>query len=180
MNDVKTLRSIELKAQEHRRDLDILRDRLAILEDAITNAKREHLPAIRRAVATAKGSRHRLALLIEEHAELFVKPKSREAHGLRIGFRTDRDKWLWPKMPELVARVREILGHDKAKILIHTEESIPRGRLTTELREQLRIPRISGTKRLIIEPLDGEVDKLIDTLLGDLSKEIAVQTEETS
>ena len=40
------------------------------------------------------------------------------------------------------------------------------------VREQLGITRVEGADTLIVEPEDGEVDKLIGALLGALSAEI--------
>jgi len=172
MNHQTKLGAIELGAQEHRRNLDNLRNLLAQLEDGIESVKRQYLPSIRRAVGTTRGSRLRLAQMIQDAPDLFVSPKSREAHGLRIGFRKEPDKWLWPNMAELVSRVRERLGTAKAKALIQVQESVPRKGLTTEIREQLDITCVPGQDRMIIEPLDGEVDKIIQAMLGNLAAEI--------
>jgi len=172
MSHTANLRAIELSAQEHRLNVDHLHAMLERLNEDLARTKRDHLPAIRAAVAGTKGSRHRLALLIEEHRNLFAKPKTREAHGLRIGYRKDQDQWHWPTMPALVHKVREVLGPAKAKALIQVEESVPKKGLTKEVRKQLGIPLTAGEDRLIIEQLDGEVDKLVNALLGDLSAEL--------
>lgn len=172
-----TMPRIELAAQEHRRDLDNLRNLLAQLNDAIESAKREYLPSIRRGVATTRGSRLRLAEMIADAPELFVKPKSRESHGLRIGYRKDKDAWIWPTMEELVRRVRNRLDASIAEAMIQTTESIQKGGLTPEIRDLLGIPFRSGVDRVTIEQLDGEVDNLIAAMLGDLSAELDADIE---
>lgn len=174
--DAADLRQIEMAAEDHRHALDRLRDVLAQLNDAIEEAKRTNLPMIRRQVAATKASRHLLAEMVRDHPHLFQRPKTREMHGIRVGYRKGRDRVLWPEEAELVRRVRAVLGPKTARALIEVRERVNRAAVTPDIRAQLDIAVAKGDDQLLVEPLDGEVDKLIGALLGDLVKELETET----
>jgi hypothetical protein len=168
-----TAADIDLQAETYRQAQDRLHQLLAELRAAQDSMQRERTPGIRRAVIEAKRARAELAASVRSAPELFVRPKSRQVHGIEVGFRKQPDAWQWPDDPKLCAQIRKVLP-DQAEVLIEIKESPVRRalkQLNAALVRKLGILIRPGRDEVLCKPVDGEVDKLLALLMGDLKLE---------
>jgi len=169
------LRDIELAAEDHRRARDALEKQLSELEEQTRTLQKEHLPQIRAAHAKAKESQLALAQFIEDGREHFAKPKTRIVHGLKLGYRKAPDKWQWPSDLKLVALIRKHCTPDLAETLTDTKTTPVKPaikKLSESLQRKLGILIRKGSDELVIDPVEGELERLMQGLLGDVRAQV--------
>ena len=148
-----------------------LRDRV----DAIAEAKRKAgcrlLPGLKRRIATASATRDELSAWIDEHADLFRKPRTRALHGVKLGLRQLPGR-LEIDEETAIELIRERMP-DRAKTLIKVTEKLQAGPVKNL--QPAMLARIGGR---IVEPGDetviriakSDVDKLVEALLAELDE----------
>jgi hypothetical protein len=170
-----TLADIEARCAVYRTRRDTLADRLQALEDAVTTLKRRHLPAVRAAYADLAAEETLLRDDLEQAKALFKKPRTRVLHGIKVGWNKGKPRLDWDDPAEVVARINRLLA-DQAPSLIRrpAPQPIKKALETLDAKTLGRIGvRITGGRdALVIKPVDGDIDKLINTLLGDFRREL--------
>ncbi len=177
MNQDDPLRTIDLLAEDYRAARTRLADLIAALQDEIEAAKRRRLPEIRATVAQVADARAALEQAVADSPrELWSRPRTRTLHGVRVGWATQKGRLVWDDTADLVQAVRRRLP-DRADELIRTREEPVRtalARLDPKTLAQLGV-RIEGAgDTIIVRDAIGELDRLIDALLGDTLKETAI------
>lgn len=170
-----TVHDIELAAEDHRAARDRLERLLSDLEARTRTLQRERLPRIRAAVIEAKATRHALAQAIEEGREHFARPKIRVLHGIKCGYRKAPDAWQWPGDAKLVALIRKHCPGGQAETLVQTTERPVKKalkQLGEPLRRKLGILVAPGGDVLMIDPVEGDLERLLNALLGDVRAEV--------
>lgn len=175
-----TLHEIEQLAERYADDRSAVADRVTALQASIEQAKREALPAIRQAVRRATESRDRLYAAIEDAPDLFRKPRTRVLSGVKVGFKKAKGKVEMDDEEKVIARIRAQLPAEQAELLIRVRESVHKPAvydLTAGDLKRLGIRIADDCDQVVVQPTDGEVDKLVDALLGsdarDLDEEAA-------
>lgn len=175
-----TLPDIERLADRYATDRSVIADRVTTLQANIEQLKREALPAIRQAVRRASDSRDRLYAAIEDGPDLFTKPRTRVLSGMKVGFKKSKGKVDMDDEEKVIARIRDQLPADQAELLIRVRESVHKPAvydLTAGDLKRLGIRIVDVGDQVVVQPVDDQVDKLVDALLGsdtrDLDEEAA-------
>jgi len=169
------LRDIEIYAQDYRTARDHLAGVLAELDEATRALRSARMAAIRSAVHGAQKARSILSHAVADAPELFAKPKSRVLHGVRCGYRKAKDEVVYPEDRKLIELIRKVCSPEQAEALIVCKESPARKALTLldeKLLRRLGIQIKPGADEVIAEPVDGDLEKALDALLGDLGEDL--------
>ena len=146
------------------------------LTAAIEAVKRERMPDLKRAVARATEHHDDLFALIGAAPELFVKPRTLTLHGVRLGYVKGKGGIAWDDADAVVAAIQRYFP-DQADALIRWSAK--------PLKEALNQLDVAALKKIgcrvvdtgdliVIRPVDGEVDKLVDALLREATETEAV------
>lgn len=164
-----TLADIEALTRQYADARAALAERVQQLEDEVASLRRQRLPAIRRALATAQERRERLAAAIAEAPQLFERPKTVIFHGIRVGYQKGRGSITWEDDARVCALIRKHMP-DRADELIRIIERPLKTALaqlpTAELR-RLGVQVVETGEEIVIRAVDGELDRLIERLLAD-------------
>jgi hypothetical protein len=150
-----------------------LAGRVQAYQDELEKVKRRILPGIKRAAENAASARDRLQAEIERTPALFIKPKSVILHGVRVGYQKAKGTIEWEDQEKVVSLIRKHFP-DQAEILLKVTETPVKTALAqlqvTDLK-RLGVTVIDSTDEVLIKPVDGDVEKLVDALLKDASAE---------
>lgn len=147
-----------------------LADRLGALRDEQEATKRRLMKGIKNALERMQGTHGDLYAAIEQNPALFDKPKTRILHGIRVGWMKQRGKLGIANPVTFIAALRKRLGVKKAKAYIKTTEAPISAALTTLPAETLAkcgATLSDDIDAVVIKAADGDLDKLIDALIGD-------------
>ena len=169
-----TLAEIDRRARLYADARDHLAGIVTELTAAIEAIKRQAMPDLKRAVARAAEHHDELRATIESSPELFQKPRTLTLHGIRVGYAKGKGKIEWDDPDAVVAAIQRRLP-DQADALIRWTAKPLREAINQLGIADLKMIgcRVTDTgDEIVIRPVDGEVDKLVDALLKD-----AVETE---
>jgi hypothetical protein len=168
-----TFAEIEVACEDHRRDRDALAAQLQALEESVAALRNAALPGLRRQLTATADSRSRLATLVERAPALFAKPKTRVVHGIKVGFVKTRDALKYPEDEALVAAIRAKLPAQAETLIRVVETPVKDGLkvLDDVTLRGLGVLVKRGSDEVVVAPVDGELDKLVDQLLGKLDQD---------
>jgi hypothetical protein len=164
-----SLNDLDMVTKAYSDSRDLIGMRVRRMQDIIENVKRRLLPGIKSAVIQAKSNRETLAALIETSTDLFVKPKTLVMHGVKIGFHkgkgaisyTDKDKVVQLIEKHFPEQSDELVKTKKTPIKSALE------RLTSQDLRKLGISFVAAGDQVLIKPINSDIDKLVDALLGE-------------
>jgi hypothetical protein len=164
-----SLQTIEQLTKEHAADRTVLAERVQALHDEIDQAKRRKVPGIKSAVSKARDSRLRLASAIEHEPSAFEQPRTRVFHGIKVGLQKAKGKLSWLSAEKVIELVRKHFP-ERADVLIKTTEKpvkkalqgLPAGDL-----KKLGCTIEETGDQVVIQPINTEIDELVDALLGN-------------
>lgn len=147
------------------------RERLAAivaeLNAGIEALQRANMPALRRAVATMAGRHDELKLLVEQHPELFTKPRTVVLHGIKVGFAKGKGSIEFED-PDQVVKLIKRHHPDQVDVLIQTEETPVKtalAQLTAAELKKLGVT-VEGTDDIVVIKFsDSAVDKTVKALM---------------
>lgn len=163
------MQEIEQRAKTFAEARQDLATRLQDLRDEQESVKRRRLQGIRNALARFTAAHDELRTAVDGSREQFDKPKTRVLHGIRVGLIKQRGKLELGDPEKLVAAIRKLFP-DQADALIKTTEKPVAGalqNLTAAELKRLGVRVTDDTDAVVIKPVDGDVDKLIDALIND-------------
>jgi hypothetical protein len=142
---------------------------LSDLDQRIEALKRQFLPGIKVQVGIAKERQSLLLAAIEASKALFIKPRTIILHGIKVGFGKGKGKLI---IDDQEATIRLIKKHfpEQAEALIKTKETPRKSGLETLSVAELKSVgvKVEDTgDRIIIAPVDSQVEKLVDKLLEE-------------
>ncbi|HRR42218.1 MAG TPA: host-nuclease inhibitor Gam family protein [Syntrophales bacterium] len=170
-----TLGDIERLTKEYaewRRDLS---EAVLVAEHEIAAIKRRHVVAIKRKVEAVAERQAQLKAVIEANPELFKKPRTMIIDGVKIGFMKEKGKISWNDAGQVIKLIKKHFP-DQADLLIKTTEKLVKGALQQLPAADLK--RIAVTvgadgDAVVIKSTDSEIDKLVEALLKDDTKDDA-------
>lgn len=165
-----TARAIDLAAQTHRHDLDAVRELVGQLQADIDRVKQTYLGQIRAATARARASRQVLADAVVADPAALGGNKTIVLHDIRSGWRKDKDKLAIPSPDGTVAAIKEQLPAMVTTLIKVSETPVAAAiaRLDEAVMSKIGAFWQRGHDRLIVEPVDGDIDRLVAALIGDL------------
>lgn len=167
-----TIQQIEEKARAYSVQRAALVELVNGLNNEVELAKRRYLAAIRKTVAKAKDAESELVAFIERSPELFQKPKTLTFHGVKVGFGKQPGKIEFDNAQKLVERIERLYAEDEAmleQLLIVKKKPSKEGleKLDVPSLKKLGVTVQDAGERVVVKPVDGEVDKLVTALLKD-------------
>ena len=172
-----TLADIEVLAGQYATIRGRLYERMIELELEVDRLKRAALPAIREDVGAAITLRDQLHAAIDGARGLFVRPKTRTFHSIKVGLRKQIGEVTLDDEERVIKRIRETLKADQAELLIRVRESVDKNMVRELVPADLKALGIrieDDSDVVVIKPQDGGVAKLVDALLasGDQLEEV--------
>lgn len=167
------LETITKAAEVHSQARSLLSERVTALRDAQAALHREHLPAIKRALAKAAESEAKLRALIEDHPECFVKPKTQVLAGIKVGYAKGKGAISFEDADSVVARIKKHFP-DQVDVLIRTKEEPVKDALSNMSAADLKkigVTVSDADDKCVVKPVDSEVDKMVDALLKAAARE---------
>ena len=170
-----TIVDIELKAKAYAADREKLSAIATSLNDMIEAAKRQHLVALKRAVQRAAESEAILREAVTAAPQLFIKPKSKVFHGIKLGYQKGKGGIDFDDPERGIKLIRKHFP-DQADILVQTKEKPAKEAIEQLSVEDLK--KIGCTVRdtgdvVFVRAADSEVNKLVDALLKGVADDAA-------
>lgn len=170
------LEEIEHATQAYANARSNLAELVAALNVELEQAKRDKLPAIKCAVSRTTKKYDALLMLLHDNAALFKKPKTRVLHGIKIGYQKQPGIVEISDEAATLLRIKKMFDADKAMLaqLIKTIEKPIKDGLASLSGAQLKKLGVNVTEdidKVVIKPIDGEVDKIVGVLLKGASDE---------
>lgn len=145
------------------------------LNEGIDALKRDHLPALKRAIARAAEKHDQLKQIIEANPALFAKPRTVIYHGVKLGFAKGKGGIAFDDAEQVVKLIRRHLP-DVADTLIAVKETPAKdalAQLSVAELKKIGCSVVDSADAVVIRPTDSEVDKLVDALLKGATEEQA-------
>lgn len=164
------LKDIEGLARAYADAYAELGDDVAVLENSIREIRRKMLPRIKRAADKAAQAKQSLTAAVESAPALFVKPRTRLLHGIKVGFAKQKGTVELGDEAAVIRRIRKLLPEDQAELLIRTQESVHKQAvydLSVEDLKRLGISITNDSDRVVVKVADSDIEKLVDALLKD-------------
>jgi hypothetical protein len=168
-----TMNEIELQA----RKFADAHERLSVLVDELNAGLERHkralLPRIKRALASAAEQQTTLKALVTEAPELFIKPRTAVAHGIKFGYRKAAGKVEFEDADQVVALIKRKLPELADVLIITTEKPSKTGleQLTVAQLKAVACSAADTSDVVVVQPVDSDVDKLVKALLKDYTDE---------
>ncbi len=170
-----SIADIEEKAKAYSKRRATLVQRVLLLNLAIDQLKRKHIPDIKDAVNVTAAAQSELNALLAESPDLFVKPRTVIFHGVKVGYQKQKGKIEIADEEKTILLIRKHLG-DQADLLIAIKETVSKDALANIPVSDLKrigCNVVADTDAVVIKPTDSEVDKLVTALLKDATDEVA-------
>lgn len=159
--------------QEYAKQRAALEEKVADLQTEIAKLRRQRLAGIKTAVERAGEAHTALFEAVSASPELFMQPKSLLLAGVVVGYRKEPDRLEWADNEQVVAAIEEHLPAE-AKVLIKTTR-VPVIKtlklLNDDTLKKLGVVRDVGRDRVIIEPANSEIDKLVEAFTREAEAE---------
>lgn len=163
------IKVIEVFARNYADALRALEDEVVETNAAIALVKRQKRATIAHLAGLAAGRKDRLLDAIRESPELFAKPKTRIFHNVRVGWRKAKGKVEFGDEATVIKLIRRHLA-DAADTLIKVKERVIKSALSNLTGAELKRVGVTVTAtgdEPVVEPVEGELEKLVDALLED-------------
>jgi hypothetical protein len=164
------IREIGTLTDEYAKDRAVLAEAVRALDAEMEKARKKYMPTIKKTLARAAESKGALHAAIETHPELFKKPKTFFLHGIKIGFRKLKGKLSFADEGKVLSLIKKHFPGDayEGLHLIRVKESVDRtalARLSVADCKRLGVTVSEDSDEVVIEPMDSEIEKLVDALL---------------
>lgn len=155
-------------------DLAVLRGKLRKKFEAKQKAQSaldaEHNPDIRVLQEQCGAARAALLANLAVGRELFVKPKTREFHGITVGFEKERDSITVPDDKILVDRIEKLLPAKQAETVLDRTVKIIKNafkKLPREILQKLGCQIVAGADKAVVHANDDDIETLVQKSLGE-------------
>lgn len=168
-----TLGEIDNLTKDYSESYRKLSDKVQELELELEAVKRKHMRYIKDFANEALEKRSKLTAAVDESKPLFEKPKTIVLHGMKVGLQKGKEKIVVPDEEKTIMLIRKNLP-DQSDILIKTEEKIIKPALENLSAGDLKkvgLNLIESTDYVVIKPTGSDVDKIVNALLKEDTKE---------
>jgi hypothetical protein len=170
MTDAITHQTLEGMAAELASAVECRRALTAALRRRLLEVADQMAPPLREAAAAERDYRAALLSAVQDMPELFAKPRTRQAHGIKYGWQTGKPSIEIPDEARTIKLIREKVDPAQAVLLIRVKESVDKKAVLDLTAKDLRligIRQVDGTDAPLVSiPKDG-VDALVDALLAE-------------
>lgn len=167
------LQTIDTAARKFADARDVLSGEVSILNAAVEELHRKHIPSIRKAVARCSDLHAELKSQVEQVPDLFVKPRTVTLHGIKIGYQKGKGGVIIEDPDRTVELIRKHIP-DRFDDLVQTSYK-PLASALNNL-EAVFVRKIgceiaNATDEIVIRPTDSAVDKIVNRLLTEATEE---------
>lgn len=162
-----SMKTIEDLSRDYADERNWLAERVGGYKEELEKLNHRMLPQIKRAVDSVARARAKLENEVGEHPELFVKPKSVTLHGIRVGFAKGKGTISWDDADRVVELIHKHFP-EQAEILVKVTETPVKKALAQLSAADLKRLGITVTEtgdEVVIKPVDGDVERLVEVLL---------------
>lgn len=173
MNLLAEIQTACRELSEHRAQL---RRRHELRQKAVRVIDAEHAPELRRLQEKCSATRGALLSLLEQARAEFRKPKSREFHGITVGFEKSRDSILPPADDVLIDRIEKLLPPKQAETVLDRSVKIIKTafkKLPREILQRLGCALVSGADLPVVRANDDDIETLVEKSLGSAAQGLA-------
>lgn len=162
-----TMQEIETRTKRYADARAKLADIVGTLQTGLDALKREHLPALRRAVARTAELEAELREIVGDSADLFVKPKTVVLHGIRVGWEKGKGAIQIEDEELVVKLIRRKLPELAEQLIKTAEKPLKTGlaQLTVAQLKAIGCQVDEAGDQVVIRAVDRDVDKLVTALL---------------
>lgn len=149
-----------------------LRRRHELCLQAVRAAEAGHTSELLRLHERCGALRASLEGLVEQARPEFRKPKTREFHGLTVGFEKARDTIEMPDDDLLVDRIEKMLPVQQGETVLDRSVSIIKSafkKLPAEVLRQLGCKITTGGDHAVVRANDDDIESLVQRSFGDAS-----------
>lgn len=165
------LTDLEICAKRFAAERQLLNERVQALHDELEQVKRRHLAGVKGAIARCAQAGALLHSGVEQHPELFEKPKTQVFHGIKIGYRKGVGGLDWEDDADVVAKIEKYFKEPEeaeAYLIVKKKPSADALEgLDAATLKKFGITVVETGEQVVVKPVDGDVDKLVKALLKD-------------
>jgi len=165
-----SLEDVKNKAESFKETMQSVEKVKELIRKQIESVEQTYGPLLTTATEAAAQAQNELALAIDSNRDCFVKPKTLNINGLKIGLQQGKTELLVPNEEETIVLIKEKFDKKKCALMIKTEESVIKGAFKNfkdaEL-EALGITRNAGIDEVYIKVEDSDISKVVTGLLKD-------------
>ena len=164
-----TLIEIQAKTKVYADAREKLAQHVTALHDEIETIKRRYMQRIRNAVGTSREAESDLSAAIDASRELFVKPRSIVAHGIKIGLQKGKGRIEW-QGPARVVELIEKHFPELADALIQVKKKPIASALLERPAAELKrmgCALVEAGDQVLIKDTASDIDKLVAVLLDE-------------
>jgi hypothetical protein len=150
-----------------------LRQKFEAKQRAQGDVDAAHNPGIRELETQCLAARTELLANLNASREFFLERKTREFHGLMVGFEKERDRLTLPPEEILVDRIEKILPAAQGETLLdRTAKVIKQAfkKLPMETLQKLGCAVVKGGDKSIIRANDDDIETLVHKTLGSAAE----------
>ena len=170
------LSTIDFRARQYAEARAILGNRVQTLQAEIDRLRRRHLQGIINAAGSVGEYQAALRTEVEQHPELFEKPRTVVLHGVKVGFQKGKGKIVWDNDEKVIALIRKHCTEEQAELLIATVEKPSKDALLAldvGTLKKLGVTIEEAGDQVVIKDAAGDLDKLLQRFLDESAKENA-------
>lgn len=164
------MQQLELLAEDVRNARNALGEVVTDLESRISEIRRTFLAPMRERVCALNDAQDALRAAVKQSSDdLWKRRRTRTAHGIRFGWMKGKGKITWTDEAKVIERIKQEFG-DQADTYVRSKESVVKDaiqQLDAKRLKKLGITVTDGSDEVVIKDTAGELDKLIDMLMGD-------------
>lgn len=153
----------------------LLAERVNTLNAELRAVHSRKIEGIKSALAAAADAKAQLVALLQQHPELFVKPRTMTLNGIKVGYGKGSGRVDWDDDASVIARAekllaKEDLSQEQFDLVVITKKELSAAglrNLDTKLLVRLGVT-VEGTGDVVIvKTEDGAVDKLVKRILKE-------------
>lgn len=169
MNDVTGLAVVERHTQNYAAARSLLKARVQQLMDSIGAEKRRAMPLIQTALHALKAAESELSGAIDENRDAFDKKRTQVMHGVKVGLEKSRGSVFIEDAGGTIDLIKAQLPELAKRLIKKTEKPIKSAiqQLSAQQCKAIGVELRGVGTIIVIRPVDGELEKMIDALLDD-------------
>ena len=168
------MEELEIKCKELREEQDILSELSTELNQAFEQVKADYMADIKKAVRAVADKRADIHNWVDGNRELFDKSRSQTLHGIRVGLQKGRGVVECDDEVKAIGWIQKNCTKSEVEVLVKRSERLNKPALNDIEASDLKAMgvRIVNTgDKIIIKDTDGEIEKLIASMLREKEKE---------
>ena len=146
---------------------------------AIREIDTQHAPELRRLQERCGIVRESLEALVDQARPEFRKPKTREFHGIVVGFEKCRDTIEMPEDTILIDRIEKMLPAKQGETVLDRSVRIIKAafrKLPQDLLQKLGCKITTGGDKAVVRSTDDDIETLVQKSLGEAAPAVEVQS----